>query len=47
MEQAERALLVTVLGYAGDNQALAADYLGLSRATFIRKLKATIFRARI
>ncbi|QTD91287.1 Fis family transcriptional regulator [Burkholderia anthina] len=39
MEQVERALLVAVLDYAAGNQALAADYLGLSRTTLIRKLK--------
>ncbi|WP_366919655.1 helix-turn-helix domain-containing protein [Burkholderia orbicola] len=39
MGQVERALLATVLDYAGSNQALAADYLGISRATLIRRLR--------
>jgi DNA-binding protein Fis len=39
MGQVERVLLDAVLGHAEGNQALAADYLGISRPTLIRKLK--------
>jgi transcriptional regulator of acetoin/glycerol metabolism len=39
VEQLERSLLTSALQAAGDNQSEAARKLGLSRATFLDKLK--------
>ncbi len=39
ISETECALLKTVLDYAGGNQSKAAEYLGISRGTFRKKMK--------
>lgn len=41
MAEVERELLTAILDHANGNQSLAADYLGISRPTLIRKMRAT------
>lgn len=39
INEAECALIKTVLNYAGNNQSKAADYLGITRGTLRKKIR--------